>query len=117
METYSEKIKLIAQVCHEANRAWCAAHGDLSQADWHSAEYWQKEAAYKGIEFRINNPHSHHSVQHEAWLAVKQNDGWVYGEIKDPVAKTHPSIVPYEELPEFEKKKDALFCAIVDALK
>jgi len=51
-----------------------------------------------------------------AWLEDKKKDGWVYGEVKDAEAKTHPCIVPFEELPEFQKKKDALFCAIVDSL-
>jgi hypothetical protein len=50
-------------------------------------------------------------------LEDKKKDGWVYGEVKDAEAKTHPCIVPFEELPEFQKKKDALFCAIVDSLK
>ena len=50
-------------------------------------------------------------------MQEKINDGWVYGEVKDAEKKTHPCIVPFEELPEFQQKKDALFCAIVDSLK
>jgi hypothetical protein len=67
--------------------------------------------------FRLENPNAGHDAQHNAWLEEKVNDGWVYGEIKDAEAKTHPCIVPFEQLPEFQKKKDALFCAIVDSLK
>ena len=51
--------------------------------------------------------------EHNAWMADKVNDGWVFGEIKDAEKKTHP----FEEMPEFQQKKDALFCSIVDALK
>jgi hypothetical protein len=47
----------------------------------------------------------------------KIKDGWVYGETKDAEKKTHPCLVPFHELPEFQQKKDKLFCAIVDALK
>lgn len=50
-------------------------------------------------------------------MKEKIEDGWVYGDEKDTEKKTHPCLVPYEELPEFQKKKDALFQAIVDALK
>lgn len=49
-------------------------------------------------------------------MKEKVDAGWVFGEIKDADAKTHPCIVPYDELPEFQKKKDHLFIAIVKAL-
>lgn len=54
---------------------------------------------------------------HDNWLKEKQADGWVYGEEKNLLIKTHPCILPYNELPEFQQKKDLLFSAIVDALK
>lgn len=107
----------IAMVCHQANKAWCEANDDNSQKDWHEAENWQRQSAIMGVEFRLNNPNAGHDAQHNAWLEAKTKEGWVYGEVKDEEAKTHPCIVPFEELPEFQKKKDALFCAIVDALK
>jgi hypothetical protein len=111
------KIESIAMVCHEANRFWCGVNGDESQVNWHRAEQWQRDSAITGVQFRLDNPDAGHDAQHNAWMADKIKDGWVYGETKDPEAKTHPCIVPFDELPEFQKKKDALFCAIVDALK
>ena len=111
------KINTIAMACHEANRAWCAGKGDYSQKGWSEAEAWQKESAIKGVEFRLDNPNAKHDAQHNAWMADKVNDGWVYGPVKDAEKKTHPCIVPFEQLPLFQQKKDALFCAIVDALK
>jgi hypothetical protein len=80
------------------------------------AEDWQRESAIKGVEFRLLNPNAGHDAQHNAWLEEKVKDGWVYGEVKDAVAKTHPCIIPFDKLPDFQKKKDALFCAIVDSL-
>jgi len=113
----SENVVAIAQVCHEANRAWCITNGDASQKLWHDAEDWQRESAIKGVQFKLDNPDAQDDAQHNAWMADKVADGWVYGEVKDAAAKTHPCIVPFKELPEFQQKKDALFCAIVDALK
>jgi hypothetical protein len=81
------------------------------------AEPWQRESATKGVQFRMDNPDAGHDAQHNAWMEEKVNDGWVHGEVKDAEAKTHPCIVPFDQLPEFQKKKEALFCAIVDALK
>jgi hypothetical protein len=112
-----ESWTAIAKVCHEANRAWCEAHGDFSQKSWEEAESWQKESAYDGIRFRIQNPTAPFDVQHTAWLREKLAAGWVYGEKKDAEKKTHPCIVPFDELPEFEKKKDVLFAMIVQALQ
>lgn len=106
----------IAMVCHQANKAWCEANDDNSQKDWQEAEDWQRESAITGVIYRIGNPNKSYDAQHNAWLEDKKKDGWVYGEVKDTEAKTHPCMVSFEELPEFQKKKDALFCAIVDCL-
>ncbi len=107
----------IAMVCHEANRAWCQSNGDHSQYPWGDAEQWQRDSALKGVEFAINNPDAPDSAQHDAWMADKIANGWVYGDVKNAVEKTHPCIVPFEQLPEFQQKKDKLFRAIVHALK
>jgi len=50
------------------------------------------------------------------WLKERVNDGWVYGDIKNPIAKTHPCIVNYEDLPEEQKVKDKLFISIVKSI-
>ena len=43
---------------------------------------------------------------HEVWAAGRIADGWKYGATRDDEAKTHPCLVPYEELPEYEKEYD-----------
>lgn len=111
------KIISIAKVCHEANKAWCETNGDNTQKHWQDAEQWQRDSAIKGVEFRLSNPEAGKDSQHNAWMQDKINDGWVYGTTKDAEKKTHPCIVPFEQLPQFQQKKDALFCAIVDSLK
>jgi hypothetical protein len=113
----SLKAMYIAKACHEANRIWCQANDDWSQKHWDEAEQWQRDSAINGVTFRIMNPDAGHDAQHNSWMKEKVDAGWVYGEIKDAEAKTHPCIVKFEELPEFQRKKDSLFCAIVDALK
>jgi hypothetical protein len=110
------RIEEIARVCHEANRAWCEANGDHSQRDWESAEPWQRESAIKGVEFALANPNAPESAQHDAWMTDKIKDGWVFGKTKDIAAKTHPSIIPFDELPHEEQAKDHLFRGIVRAL-
>jgi len=110
-------ILALSKTCHQANKAWCEANGDDSQKDWEKAEQWQKESAMAGVRFRLANPDAKEDAQHNAWMKDKIKDGWVYGEKKDDKKKTHPCLVPFDELPIYQQKKDKLFCAIVDALK
>lgn len=47
---------------------------------------------------------------HEVWSAGRIAEGWTYGEKRDDEKKTHPCLVPYEELPESEKEYDRNTC-------
>lgn len=105
----------IAKVCHEANRAYCETIGDNSQPRWEDAPEWQRESAINGIVAAHNgmNPEQ----LHENWLAEKQRAGWKYGPVKDAEKKEHPCFAMYDFLPLEQKKKDALFHAVANALK
>jgi hypothetical protein len=106
----------IAKVCHEVNRAYCAALGDLSQPSWGDAPDWQRSSACAGVEFHIANPCAGPEASHESWFAQKVADGWVYGETKDPGAKTHPCMVAFDQLPREQQAKDFIFRSIVHAM-
>ena len=43
---------------------------------------------------------------HEIWARQRIADGWTFGSHRDDAAKTHPCLVPYDELPESEKEYD-----------
>lgn len=43
---------------------------------------------------------------HEVWAEGRMNDGWTWGEVRDDAQKSHPCLVPYDELPESEKEYD-----------
>ena len=111
------RIISIARVCHQANKAWCEECNDFTQKSWEEAEQWQQDSAINGVKFRLENPDAPASAMHDNWSKEKLADGWVYGETKDIEKKTHPCLVPFEELPKFQQKKDKLFSAIVDALR
>lgn len=40
--------------------------------------------------------------------------GWVYGEVYDREAKAHPDLVPYADLGQLERDKDAVFVALCE---
>lgn len=119
MELKSVSILTIARICHEANRLYCQSIGDHSQPHWDDAPKWQQESAINGVEFVLGNslladygPH----LSHENWMKEKAEQGWVYGPEKDAEKKTHPCMVPFDELPIAQKVKDYLFSGIVCAL-
>ncbi len=107
----------IAQVCHEANRAYCLTIGDSSQPEWEDAPGWQKDSAVNGVnahwavleEGKQPNPRE----SHENWLREKTAAGWKYGSVKDPDKKEHPCFVPYDDLPSEQKMKDYIFVGVV----
>jgi hypothetical protein len=109
-------VDWIARVCHEANKAYCEQTGDFSQRPWDEAPDWQKESARAGVRYVLQNPDTTPAAQHSVWSDHKVRNGWVYGPVKDEVAKTHPCLVPYDELPKEQQAKDALFGAIVRAM-
>lgn len=43
---------------------------------------------------------------HEVWSAGRIKDGWTYGQTRNDSLKTHPCLVPYEELSESEREYD-----------
>ncbi len=106
----------IAKVCHEANRAYCSTIGDDSQLPWDEAPGGQRESAAAGVKLQREDRHLSARANHDSWLAEKAATGWVYGEEKDTEAKTHPCIVPFENLPPVQQAKDYLFRDIVHAL-
>ena len=43
---------------------------------------------------------------HDVWMRGRIAQGWVYGPQRDDEKKTHPCIVPYDQLSETEKDYD-----------
>lgn len=111
-----QKIMMIAQMCHEANRVWCEINGDISQPSWEEAPDWQVASAMAGVKFHLDNPDAGDSASHDNWMKQKVAEGWVYGPVKDPEAKTHHCLVPFDQLPLVQQKKDRIFRSLVHAL-
>lgn len=51
---------------------------------------------------------------HEDWVKAYVEMGWRYGENRDPFEKTHPDMVPYEELGQLERDKDDVFVCLCE---
>lgn len=107
---------MTAITAHEINRAYCQALGDDSQPTWRDAPQWQVDSAVAGVRFHMGNPDAEASASHENWMRQKEAEGWVYGEEKNPEKKTHPCMVPFDELPESQRAKDYLFKQVIHSL-
>jgi hypothetical protein len=109
-----EEIRdLIARSVHESIRAYQLALGEPPIPPWDEAESMQ-ESTREAVEFALRNPSP--GAQHDHWVRSKQRDGWTYGPAKDATKKTHPSMVPFDELSETERRKDAILIGVVQAL-
>lgn len=112
----ASEIEETARLCHEVNRAICVAFGHDVQPPWDKAPGWQRDSAINGVRFTLENPTAGPAAQHDAWCKAKVADGWSYGPEKDATARTHPCLVPYDELPPDQRVKDHTFRAVVATL-
>lgn len=109
-------IEKMAKVCHEINKAYCEALGDDSVLPWDVAPTHQKLTVTNGVMFHIENLDATASASHDNWLTEKEVTGWVYGKEKDETIKTHPCMMPFDELPVDQQAKDHLFRQTVHSL-
>lgn len=110
----NSRLEAIACMCHEVNRAYCLGISETPfPPSWDDAPEWMRESAVNGVKFLEEFPDAPPRASHDSWMKDKLESGWKYGPIKDAVAKEHPCLLPYEDLPASQKVKDYLFQAVV----
>ena len=113
MTDREELVERCSRLAHEVNRAYCLSHGDESHVGWYSAPEWQRNSARVGVVAILDNPSLTPEQSHEGWLILKGAEGWIFGEVKDEKAKTHPCFRSYKSLPAQQRMKDYLFGLVV----
>lgn len=114
-QMYRYTNEQIARICHEACRALQYVQEDPAPSvpwDCESAE--TRAVAVEGVRAARQGITPRES--HEDWMRAKQAQGWAYGPEKDPERRTHPNLVPYDDLPPAQRDKDQMFLAITAAL-
>lgn len=107
----------VARICHEANRAFCEELLDYTHDPWESAPRWQQETIFAGVKAHLDDPSLTPQGSHELWMACKRDEGWTYGPVKDSDLKKHPCMVPFDQLPLDQQRKDYLIANIVEAMR
>jgi len=107
----------VAKLCHQVNKAICEHNNDFGVKDWEECSDEQRESLYKAVLLILNSNNISLEEIHEEWMMHKLHQGWKYGEVKDEEKKTHPCLVPYDQLPESQKLKDLVFKVICDQFK
>ncbi len=111
------ELEDLARATHEVNRRYYQLMGDHSQLAWEYAPDWQKESAIAGVKTILDGTITTPAKIHEAWMSRKYSEGWTHGLEKDPEKKTHPCLLPYDELPAAQRVKDTIFRAVVEGLR
>ena len=91
-----------------------------SQAPIVPVEWLEREDAFKSqfldvIERQCGEQRSRSPEElHGSWMQAYLTMGWVYGETYDREKKIHPDLVPYADLGQLERDKDAVFVALCE---
>ena len=61
-----------------------------------------------GTKYVLENPATTAEENHNIWMEAKRNQGYTYGDVLDVEKKTHPSMIPFEDLSDVDKRKDEM---------
>lgn len=110
-------VAAIGEAAHEANRALQRILGDPVNPPWAEAGPHLRDSTLDGVRAILSGEVVAPEDSHINWLAFKHENGWVYGEFKNESLRTHPCMVPFEQLPKEQQIKDELFFSVVKAME
>ena len=116
MSTPEELTERRAQFVYEGARlAAIGAKAPIVPAPWDEREAPFRKQFLEVIERQCGEHRSRSPEElHGSWMQAYLTMGWVYGETYDREAKIHPDLVPYADLGQLERDKDAVFVALCE---
>lgn len=104
-----------AFVYDAARMAAIVAMAPIVPLPWEEREQDFKDQFLKVIERQCGEHRSSSPEElHGSWMQAYFAMGWVYGEKYDRAARTHPDLVPYNQLGQLERDKDNIFLALCE---
>ena len=109
-------IERRARFVYDAARlAAIAACAPVIPVEWEEREPPFKEQFRAVIERQCGPQRSTSPEElHGSWMQAYFAMGWIYGETYDRDTKSHPDLVPYAQLGQLERDKDAVFVALCE---
>lgn len=105
-------IEHAARTAHETIRVLQIHDHDPDPAPpWDQAPDWMRLSTLAGVHRVLSGMDA--PALHAAWMRDRIDQGWVHGPIKNTTDRTHPNLVPWDDLPDHERLKDILFVAVV----
>ena len=102
-------------VYNGARLAAIAANAPIVPVPWNEREEAFRSQFIKVIERQCGDQRSRSPEElHGSWMQSYFAMGWVYGDKYDREQKTHPDLVPYADLGQLERDKDAVFVALCE---
>ena len=102
-------------VYNGARLAAIAANAPIVPVPWNEREEAFRSQFIKVIERQCGDHRSRSPEElHGSWMQSYFAMGWVYGDKYDREQKTHPDLVPYADLGQLERDKDAVFVALCE---
>ena len=112
----STLVERRAEFVYESSRlAAIAAKAPVIPATWLEREDAFRRQFLSVIERQCGPQRSSSPEElHGSWMQAYFAMGWVYGDTYARDKKTHPDLVPYAELGQLERDKDAVFVALCE---
>ena len=111
MQSLNERRAIF--VYEGARLAAQAAGAPIIPSSWGEREVAFREQFIAVIERQSGEQRSNSPEElHGSWMQAYFTMGWVYGEKYDRERHVHPDLVPYAQLGQLERDKDAVFIAL-----
>ena len=109
-------IERRAKFIYEGARlAAIASQAPIVPVSWDDREQPFRDQFLEVIERQCGEQRSKSPEElHGSWMQAYFSMGWVYGNEYDKENKTHPDLVPYAQLNQLERDKDAVFVALCE---
>jgi hypothetical protein len=111
--TTDELLELV-QITHQAIRLLQRRHARVVWPAWCEAGEDTQRWTWDAVEFGLRDPRL--GARHEQWCSALRREGWSYAALEDGEQRTHPALVPFHELPEFERARDTIVISLVTEL-
>ncbi len=113
METLTERRAIF--VYDGARLAAIAAKAPVIPVPWAEREQPFKAQFLRVIDKQCSDLRSASPRElHNEWMDAYYKMGWTFGKHHDRERKTHPDLIPYDELGRLEQDKDAVFIVLCE---